>query len=357
LAELEAKAAPQQKENQPALFGVPTPPADPKAAIEYVRRHSFGSGIPRLGAEVGGQTTDIAAKFLPPDVAAGIGYGANILTQALPSFLTSAKPVGVPTGSLFKVPASKLMQSAVKPSSTLPVKDVKGALNTMLEEGITPTTKGMEKAARISGQLDEIVSGAVAKSPAQVSVASIGSRLKDVHNKALRQVNPQEDLAAIRAAWDKFKTSPLIAGKTEIPVQLAHELKRGTYASLGGKSYGEVGSAAVEAQKALARGAREEVGRLVPEVEQYLARQAALMNVRDVAGTRALIEANKNPLGLAALRIGDSPMSSATFLADRWAWLKAMAALGLFQGGQPRLLAPVGIAGSIAANQPALMSP
>jgi hypothetical protein len=340
---------PKQPHPEPALFGRPNPPADPQAAIEYVKKHSFGSGIPRLGYEVGGATTDVAGKVLPPEGAGAVGFLANVLTQAAPSFFTSARAVDVPMPqSVLNAPtnfvARKLMQSAVKPSSTLPARDVKAGLNTMLDEGITPTAAGMDKLAKITGSIDSQVDKLVSGSNANVGVASVGSRLRDPYEKALSQVNPKADLAAIRAAWDEFKTAPKIAGKTEIPVQLAHELKKGTYRALGSKSYGEIGSASTEAQKALARGLREEVAAAVPEIQPLLGRQAALLNAKELAATRAMIEANKNPLGLAALRL-DHPFSAAMSWADRWAWLKSMAALGTFNATQPRVITPALLTG------------
>jgi hypothetical protein len=161
-------------------------------------------------------------------------------------------------------------------------------------------------------------------------------------------------LDAIRSVWDKFRTSPLVAGKTDIPVQLAQELKKGTYRAIGGKAYGEIGSASVEAQKALARGLREEVAKAVPSITAPLSREASIMNVMDVAGNRALMEANKNPLGLAALRM-DNPASAATFLADRWAALKAFLAMQAYGAGKPQVLGPLGAAaGTAMNNRPAL---
>lgn len=345
-----AKPAEAPKERR-GMFGLPPASPQAEAAIEHMRANGFGSGIPKAAYGFGGNVTDMAANAgLSPEVAAAIGFGTNVLTQAIPSFLTSARPAMPSMPGWATFPARKLMQSAVKPSAQAG-KDGQKALVTMLDEGIYPTVSGMEKAARISGELDDLVNKAVSGSNAQVSVASIGSRLRDPYNKAMNQVNPKQDLAAIRAAWDEFKTAPQIAGKTEIPVQLAHELKKGTYRALGAKSYGEVGSAATEAQKALARGAREEVAKSVPQVSPLLARQADLMNVREVAGTRALIESNKNPFGLAALRL-DDPKSAATFLADRWAALKAFLAMQMYAGVKPEVMVPLGMAATTAQNQP-----
>lgn len=334
----------------------------PMTKDEYFRQRSeeamskgWGTGIPAFANEVGGKATDLAAKLgLAPEASAGVGLTANVLTQALPSLMTSPALVGKePVSMLTKTTGFPrwLMQTAVKPSTDDLVSGAaKPALTTMLDEGITPTMRGMTKAAKITQKLDDQVSKAITDSTAKVPVGAVASRLDDTLKTAGMQVNPKSDMAAVENAWTEFLVNPHIAGKKEIPVQLAHELKKGTYKALGGKSYGEMGSTSVEAQKALARGLREETMKAVPSIEEPLARQASLMNVRDVAGARALLEANKNPAGLAALRV-DHPLSGASFLADRWAWLKAMIALGLHRGTYPQALAPMGVSG-VLATQP-----
>jgi hypothetical protein len=110
-------------------------------------------------------------------------------------------------------------------------------------------------------------------------------------------------------------------------------LKRGTYRALGEKTYGEMGSAATEAQKALARGLREEVAAKVPETVAPLAREADLMNVMGVAERRALMEANKNPMGLALL--AKNPYAWAGFMADKSALFKSTVARLLNTLGTP----------------------
>jgi hypothetical protein len=357
------KDLPQQDSaEEPSPKMAPRQPTPTELAIQRVKNEGWGSGFPKFAYDLGGRVTDLAVGLgIPAGGAAGAGFAANVLTQAIPTFLSSPTAVGTPPPSLLNWPKLNLpkwlMQTAVKPTTDDLLSGAgPKAIQTMLDEGITPTMGGMEKAAKISATLDDQVGNAISKSQAKVSVPSVASRLDDTLKSAEMQVNPKTDVAAVENAWTEFLTNPLIAGKKEIPVQLAHELKKGTYKALGGKSYGEVGSTSVEAQKGLARGLREETMSAVPEIAAPLARQASLMNVRDVAGARALLEANKNPGGLATLRL-DHPLSAATFMADRWAWLKAMLALGLYKGTYPQTLNAAAQTGSVMANQPALLSP
>lgn len=354
-------------------------PAYKVLAAQMMKESPWGSGFPKFANELGGKVTDILSAAsghrsfvnplglqIPPEVSAGTGFVANVATQAAPALMNSFRFAGDAPVSIAERPARWLMQSAIKPVQADRESGAAAqAIGTMLRENISPTTGGMDKAAKLVRALNDTAERAVSQSPATVSVNSVGQRLQDTATKALTQVNPQEDVQTVKNVWDSFRSSPLIQGATDagatspgaaaqaaedvsIPVQLAHALKKGTYRSLGGKAYGEVGSVSTEAQKALARGLREEVAAAVPEAADALKREATMMNVLDVARNRVILDANKNPMGLAALRIGDNPLSALSFLADRSAYIKGLLARALFQGGQPQLIAPAGIATSEA---------
>lgn len=313
-----------------------------QAALDDMRARPWGSGLPKAIHELGGKVTDITGS----PVAGGV---TNFLLNAIPELLMAGRVAGA-SSSLAEGPASWLMQKSVRPNKAARVSgDADQAIKTMLDEGIYPTVSGMEKAGKIAGQLETVINEAVNKSTGMVKVSDIQSALSNVYAKFRKQMAPQPDLDAIRKVADDFFSSPNVAGKTEIPVQLAHELKKGTYAALGGKAYGEVGSASIEAQKALARGARLEVAHAVPGATAPLERQASLMNVMDVAADRALAEGNKNLLSLAP--IASHPLAAMGFLADRWAALKAFLALQAYHGAKPQVLAPLGVASQQATPQ------
>lgn len=348
--------------------------------VQMHQQHPWGSGLPKFANELGGKVTDMLAGHVPPEVAGGAGYASNILTQAAPALLSGFRLGGNAPVSLAERPAKWLMQSAVKPTQADRASGAAdSAMRTMLQEDISPTAGGMDKAARLARALNEKAEQAVASSPASVSINNVGQRLQKPAQNALTQVNPQADIDTVKNVWQGFKDSPLVeqqrllqsqygpsnmlpsnlpaplgataAEDVSIPVRLAHALKKGTYQSIGGKAYGEVGSVSTEAQKALARGLREEVAGAVPEAADALKHEASLMNVQDVARNRVLGEANKNPMGLAALRIGDNPLSAVSFLADRSAYVKGLLSRLLYRGTQPQTLAPAAIAGETAKGQ------
>jgi hypothetical protein len=276
----------------------------------------------------GGQTTDLTGS---PAAGAAVNTG---IQAAIPLAASRAIPFAKGSETAQGRYAARLLQSAVKPDAA----DIKSgaagrAMNTMLEERIDHSPAGMHRLHGTVSGLNSEVEAAIHGSPASVNVARVGSRLRAPYDNARNQVNPTADVNTVRGVWDEFRRSPQIVGRTEIPVQAAHELKKGTYRSLGGKSYGEIGSASTEAQKALARGLREEVAANVPGVVAPLQREASLMNVLDVAERKALQQANNNPFGLSPL--ASNPYAGALFMMDRWGKLKSKLAQGLYTTGTP----------------------
>jgi hypothetical protein len=108
----------------------------------------------------------------------------------------------------------------------------------------------------------------IGSSTGTVSKTDVLKYLDDIETKKLKQVNPSDDLSAINKVRQEFMAynQPIIKTTSQtIPVQLAQELKQGTYKCIK-KKYGQLGSTEVEAQKTLARGLKEKIGEAVPDV-------------------------------------------------------------------------------------------
>lgn len=193
--------------------------------------------------------------------------------------------------------AKAMMQSAVQPGIKSTVKAlVKGTdlpvVNTMLKEGINVTPTGVQRLAAIiegnDAHLTELLEGL----PATIRPEEIAKGATEAAQRALRQAVPQSDVAAIEATGQKFLSHPLVteerqigtnivdsgiydaSGKMvtrEVPIMgqapksitpsLTQELKQGTYERLGTKNYGELKSAEIEGEKALASKMREQITR------------------------------------------------------------------------------------------------
>lgn len=307
-----------------AAFGNPTL----KAGVQR-------NGMTDVPYEIGGNVTEALAKAgLSPELAAGGGFLTNVGMSAIPDLLgagggaRAAVKVGAP---LMESGAKSLMQSAVKPV----LGDLKSgagerAVNTMLQEGVNPTTGGVAKLNGLLDGLENQLTGVLQKYTGKtVDKGAVASRMQDVVSKIERtNPTPQDALRDVNKVYDDFLTNGLIP--KNIPIEQANELKRGLYQMLKQKYGIPIADETINARKALARGFKEEIQGVAPEVGPINARMGDLANARNVAERRALMDGNKNPAGLALL--AHDPMAGLGFLADRWGGLKALTARGLYSG-------------------------
>lgn len=300
--------------------------------------------------DVGGKVTDLAAGHVPPQAAAALGFGTNVGMQAIPSILGMF--TGRAAAPAMESGAKRLMQSAVKPNQAARMTGkADKAIGTMLDEGINATHGGMAKVEHEIAKADQALAAIIANSKANVDVNQAANRALDVLKKARNQVNPDADVRAVLNSIDEFLNNPAVAKYTNgmIPVQEAQALKQGTYQTLGSKAYGEVKTADMETQKALARGLKEEIATAAPEVKPVNERLSNLLNVEEVLAPRVSLEGNKNPIGLGSL--SPSTAHLLTWLMDRSPWVKSMLARGMYSGSEAIPEAVGAAAGGLVGKQ------
>lgn len=260
----------------------------------------------------------MAGLVNPDDANTGAMWGA-----AMPGVVKGAGEFGAVLNKGGKAVSRRLMQSALKPTlQQLKTGDARVAVDTLLDYGINPNKRGVEK---LRGKIDDInddIAARIGGSTATVSRQKALDYLVGVRTKASNQVSPTADVDAIQGVADDFLNHPSIA-RDAIPVQRAQELKKGTYQALRGQ-YGQTRGSAIEAQKAVARGLKDQIAEAVPGIGPLNAEEARLLKTLDVTERRALMEMNKNPVGLSVL--ASNPIGFAAFMADRSAAFKSLAA-------------------------------
>jgi hypothetical protein len=282
------------------------------------------------GAATGGATVGLAS---PEDAGSGAAIGA-----ALPGAMKAVGAAGGLVGNGLQASAKGLMESALKGTIKAHQNgDVDVAVQTLLDYGINPTNSGVQKIKGLVGELNDKIATAIEKSDAKIDKNKVLNALARSREKFGNQVDNIDDLAAIEKTGGNFAQSHPDA----IPVQQAQKLKQGTYKVLS-KKYGEQGSASTEAQKDLARGLKEGISEAVPEVAPLNAAESKLLTTLKVAERRAMMDVNKNPVGLdTALALASgNPVVALGLLANSKAGAKATLARGLnalSQGAPSRL--------------------
>ncbi len=203
-------------------------------------------------------------------------------------------------------------ESALKPSTTLSQAERAGAVRTALDNSIPISKGGVEKLGDLIDDLNTKIKATIDTDPNRpIDPNEVATRADQARAKFATQVNAQQDLNAIEASRQQFLTeqgakpgtpatppqptglldsrgNPIMdAGKPAQPPTPAQpmravdaqKMKQGTYRVLKGK-YGEQGSAAVEAQKALARGLKEEIATQFPEIDTLNTAESKLLDLQ-----------------------------------------------------------------------------
>jgi ribosomal protein S20 len=261
------------------------------------------------------------------------GFVTNVATQAIPTVLGGM--AGKATAPSIRGAGKGLMQSALKPSTAEHLSGRGGrAVQTMLDEGVNVSQGGVNKMRSAVDSLNSEIKGIIANSSATVNKQAVASRLQDVMKKYEHSID-QDDLKAIENVWTKFLTHPNLAGKDEIPIQVAQKMKQAGGAKLGDAAYGQGLKPAAErdAYKGLVRGFKEEISSAAPGVAPLNARESELINAMKIAQRRVAVDANKNPIGLGALI--SQPWMLPIWMWDRSPVGKSLAARGLYSGAGP----------------------
>lgn len=264
-------------------------------------------------------------------------YGAGgILSQTIPITEQAENLIKRAMPSVQPGTAEDIYKTALKAPTTMPVADVKAVVKTALTNEIPISEEGVQKLNTLVGKLNDAIDAKVKGSGVTISPTAVASRLGDTADTMKQQVLPESDLAAVDSARQEFLRQHQQPGKPAIPPQptgvldaqgnpvmtngtpavppkdipisaeSAQSLKKGTYRQNAGK-YGELSNAQSEAEKALARGLKEELANQIPELTDLNAKEGALLNLNDVlqrAVNRAA-NANKGRLGpMIAMGVG-----------------------------------------------------
>lgn len=268
--------------------------------------------------------------------------------------------------------AGVLMQAALKPG----VKNTAKALargvektelpiiRTLLNEGVNVSAGGIAKLDRIISSTNKEIADAISSLPGSVNPEAVAMRTKSVAEAAANQVNPGSDVSAVEHAVQEFLTQPKttkmaqvgtkqvprgvldasgemlmksepVMGRVsrELSLPESQSLKTGTYASLKSKAYGELKAPAIEAQKALARGLKEEIELEAQKSGVSLAgknaREGAAIEGKEAIARRLAAAGNQDPIALAWLVA--HPATGLLYVMEKSPMVKSLLARGLYR--------------------------
>lgn len=283
-------------------------------AIQYAE-----SGIPFMGPALSKAGEQAESGNIP----GALGTTAAVaLPGLIPGGMEAAR-AGISKATTMPETAARLYQSALKPSTILSQAQRANIIKTGLTNEIPVSPAGVEKLGSLLDDLQQKVSAEIQTNPqAPISKYAVASRLTPTAQRFATQVAPESDLEAIAQTGNEFlRNQP-----ANISAEQAQALKVGTYQQLKSRSYGELKSATVESQKALARGLKEEIGNIFPEVNKLNAQESQLFGL-DKQLERAVGRIDNHQLlgiGTPLAAAGAKAMTGSTGLATATGILKAV---------------------------------
>lgn len=297
--------------------------------------------------DLGGKVTDATGS-------PGLGYATNVAAQAIPA------AVGMFTGGaaapLAQEGGRSLMKSAIKASAgNLERGKVPQAIETMLQEGYSPTNSGIAAMrSRVSGLTDDVAQ-TLAPSNKVIDVAPAAQNVAGVANKSLAGTMGAQEAKSANDVSKALYAHPAVDNAGTMSVQAAQAMKQANYKSLGDAAYGMGLKPAAErdAIKELTRALKEGIENAEPGVVASNKKISELVNAIKVSQRRALIEGNKDimPLGASVATALANPAAALGLYANSNAGVKAALARMLYSGSKPGMEAAGGAAGGAIGSE------
>lgn len=266
-----------------------------------------------IGAGIGGLSPVATDESRLSKIGAGIAGGAlgSAAGKALsgaPS-LVSALKKAVGKVAPAKAP-EKLFEQVAKFRTTIPAKKRSELVNTALDEGISPTREGLTKLDdtinELNNQIDAILTSATNEGIA-IPKGQIFKELKQVRKEIGGvKFNAAKDIKRLNRIVGAFDEQLKRLGKDTITPLELQSFKKDLYQRINfDAKQGSTTFLNEKVEKAVARGARNALGKLDPKINAINQREGALIALRsELPKTVSRIE-NRDIIGLGgAAKIG-----------------------------------------------------
>ena len=300
----------------PVSQGVASAASKLPMAAQYAQALKTG-GFDLGEAATGSKLANAAMRGV---AGAGTGYLTGQLlnpessgeSAAVQGTLAAAIPFGQ---QLAQQAAPSMMQKSLKPIlSKLQSGEAQRAINTMLNEGVNVSDKGVAAlTGKIKG-LNSAIEDIVNRSDKTISKQAVIDEINRLKPEWLAQGNTEEALNALSKVSKGFEAHPVLKSE-EISVPFAQQMKQGTYKTIADRDWTQLGSPTTQAEQAMARGLKNEIARVHPEAAAINKKESELINALNIARRRNLMAENMNVGGLAWL--ASHPLSAVGALIDR----------------------------------------
>lgn len=237
--------------------------------------HLLNAAIPLLGPQMDAAGNDFLQGNYAKGSGAAVGMGLGL---AAPEALKNVN-ISLPGSAVADDLSKRMYQSSLKPPpGSYSQPEVQSMVKTGLENDIPISAEGRTKLSGLIDDLnDKVKQQITAGSQAGMTVNKfdVASRLGQTAKKFSNQVTPISDLQNISDAGNEFLHNQPI----NISALDAQALKSGTYQQLKETAFGSLKNSTIEAQKALARGLKEELQAQFPEIKELNSQEGQAINL------------------------------------------------------------------------------
>jgi len=256
--------------------------------------------IPAGGAVKGAGAAAKAAKLT------GTGRALTAAGGAISKAGAAAEPIGAAVRGASKLIPKKaprnMYLSSAKFGTTIPREDRLKMAQLALDESIMPTVKGLDK---LRDKIDNLNTEIAAKIDAAVDsgeripVDKLFKHFDELKEKYSLSGKPMTNLRAIDRVKKEIKKAQELYGRDELTPKQAQKIKQQIYRDLE-SHYSSVkeSPAAAQAQKAVARAAKESIEEIIPEIKELNRTDGALIQLRHSIERSAARIANRDLIGI-----------------------------------------------------------
>jgi len=188
---------------------------------------------------------------------------------------------GIKTVTPKDMPAN-LMESAVKPPTTMPAADRKALAQTMIDEKLLPNEAGTLKARDLISEISEQIDAKIAELDKTeiLGIDRVNQRVIDLNKKQTRRgmPDPKGDAAKIRGTYNKWFNG--LQDQYDLKPSEVQAMKKEFYQRINYNAVNLKGEAMPDAtRKAMAKGAKESLEKLDPTIKPLNDRAGALLEL------------------------------------------------------------------------------
>lgn len=248
-----------------------------------------------------GKTTQLAGKAAKIQGLADFGKAGVQVGTAVDPMRAITAPIGAVGKSVLSGTPEKMYQSSAKFSTTIPERDRTKLARTALDERVMPTLQGVDKTRSLIDDLNTQIATKIdnaVQNGQTIQIDDLFTHFDELRKDAYLTGTPTKNINAINKVERDIRLANEALGRGELTAKQAQKLKQNIYRDLN-TQYGKASvPASAQAQKAVARAAKEQIELVHPEIKSLNAKEGDLIKLLQAIEKSSSRIANRDMAGI-----------------------------------------------------------